>query len=85
MFFLSLEKIPLIILGLGLITSFALPGTPALDSPKFLCIYFCTITACFSFMYQVFRHGTSTEFLLGSLITVAFIVMLPVIKMHFSY
>lgn len=80
-----LDKIPLFILGIGLLTSFALPGSSALDSPKFLCIYSSTILAGISFIYQVFRHGTNTEFFLAMLITVSFVVMLPVIKMHFAY
>ncbi len=62
MIFLYLDKIPLFILGIGLLTSFALPGSSALDSPKFLCIYSSTILAGISFIYQVFRHGTNTEF-----------------------
>lgn len=85
MIFLYLDKIPLFILGIGLLTSFALPGSSALDSPKFLCIYSSTILAGISFIYQVFRHGTNTEFFFAMLITVSFVVMLPVIKMHFAY
>lgn len=61
MVFLYLDKIPLFILGIGLPTSFALPSSSALDSPKFLCIYSSTILAGISFIYQVFRHGTNTE------------------------
>lgn len=85
MAFLYLDKIPLFILGIGLLTSFALPGSAPLDSPKFLYIYSSTILAGISFIYQVFRHGTNTEIFLAMLITFSFIVMLPVIKMHFAY
>lgn len=45
MAFLYLDKIPLFILGIGLLTSFALPGSAPLDSSKFLYIYSSTILA----------------------------------------
>lgn len=85
MVFLYLDKIPLFILGIGLLTSFALPGSSALDSPKFLCIYSSAILAGISFIYQVFRHGTNTEIFLAMLIAVSFIIMLPIIKVHFAH
>ncbi|MEQ4746364.1 hypothetical protein [Enterobacter cloacae] len=85
MAFLYLDKIPLFILGIGFLTSFALPGSAPLDSPKFLYIYSSTILAGISFIYQVFRHGTNTEIFLAMLIFFSFIIMHPVIKMHFAY
>lgn len=40
MFFLRLDKIPLLISGIGLMKYFYLPGTSTLDSSRFLRIHF---------------------------------------------
>lgn len=77
MAFLYLDKIPLFILGIGLLTSFALPGSAPLDSSKFLHIYSSTILAGVSFIYQVFRHGTNTEIFLAMLIIFFFYYYAP--------
>lgn len=80
MAFLYLDKIPLFILGIGLLTSFALPGSAPLDSPKFLYIYSSTILAGISFIYQVFRHGTNTEIFLAMLIFFLLLLCTPLSK-----
>lgn len=84
MFLLYVDKIPLLLLSIGVMASFALPSTHSLDSPRFLCIYFVIIVSCGLSFYLSLRHGTGINALLISMISIFFIIMLPVIKTHFS-
>nr|VXZ82747.1 Uncharacterised protein [Klebsiella pneumoniae] len=84
MIFLYLDKIPLFILGIGLLTSlhfwqfrFRLAKISLYLFQHYPCWYFIHLSGVSSWnKYRVF---------LAMLITVSFVVMLPVIKMHFAY
>ena len=84
MAFLSSDKIPLLMIGAGLIISGTLPGGPTLLSPKFLCIYFFALLAVGFYTWLAVSNGEKSRIILACVISALSLVLLPLIKMHFS-
>lgn len=82
MFRLSLDKIPFLIILIGLTYSLILPSTPNIDSPRFLCIYISTILSCMFSIFLTFRYRNIQRILLVILIG-SLIIILPMIKIYF--
>lgn len=84
MAFLSLDKTPFLIIGVGLIFSGTLPGGPTLLSPKFLCIYFFVFLAVVFYIWLAISSGEKSRIILACVISALSLVLLPMIKIHFS-